>query len=333
MEEIGISVIIVAHDRREYLKNSIKSVYENTLSKNFFECIVVKNFRDEEIDNMLENYGFINIVETETSLSKKIKRGIEKSRKGILCFLEDDDLFENNKLEHVMNIFKDEDVLMYKNSIIFIDKYGKEVRKGNDAKLILHNMNLSSNNVRKWSEVGGIFNISSMSIRKSTIMEFFDVMCNIDMNLDNFFFYCSASSFKQGKILKDNFYGSRFRIHDSFTGFMSDDPNLFAARKIEFLRKNIKDFSTEGSLMPLSPLLKQRNSNIIDELLAQYSLIDDEYKLPVDSFIRLLRHGILHFSAQDCFLSIISFFNIITLKKFVLQMRRLFLLMVLESGP
>ncbi|MGC8726379.1 MAG: glycosyltransferase, partial [Thermoplasmata archaeon] len=86
-----ISVIITAHNRKEFLKNSINSVINQTLPRSFYEIIVVKNFIDFEIDDFIQKNGIINIYTDEIEIGKKIVLGIEHCKGEILCFLDDDD--------------------------------------------------------------------------------------------------------------------------------------------------------------------------------------------------------------------------------------------------
>jgi len=45
-----ISVIISAYNRRDFLLKTVNSVANQTLDKNLYEVIVVKNFEDKSID-------------------------------------------------------------------------------------------------------------------------------------------------------------------------------------------------------------------------------------------------------------------------------------------
>ncbi|MGC8664006.1 MAG: glycosyltransferase family 2 protein [Thermoplasmata archaeon] len=120
-----ISVIITAHDRKEFLKEAINSVINQTLDKSFYEIIVVKNFKDEKIDSYIEKWGIINIYTEEIELSKKIALGIENAKGEVISLLEDDDLFMPKKLETVYNYFKKYENLVYlHNSEYFIDEKG-----------------------------------------------------------------------------------------------------------------------------------------------------------------------------------------------------------------
>jgi len=111
-----ISVIITAHNRREFLLEAVNSALNQTLPKDEYEIIVVKNFEDERIDKFLEEHNVKNIVTKEEPLGAKIVKGVEESRGEVVSFLEDDDLWLPQKLEIVKQVFKDKDVMYYHNN-------------------------------------------------------------------------------------------------------------------------------------------------------------------------------------------------------------------------
>ncbi len=48
-----ITVIIVAYKRKEYIIEAIKSALNQTLNKEYYEIIVIKNFIDKNIDTLI----------------------------------------------------------------------------------------------------------------------------------------------------------------------------------------------------------------------------------------------------------------------------------------
>jgi len=112
-----ISVIITAHNRREFLLDAVNSALNQTLPKDEYEVIVVKNFEDKSIDKFLEEHGVKNIVTNEGPLGAKIAKGVEESRGEVISLLEDDDLWLPQKLEKVKQVFQDENVIYYHNDL------------------------------------------------------------------------------------------------------------------------------------------------------------------------------------------------------------------------
>jgi len=111
-----ISVIIIAYDRKIFLKDAIKSVLNQSLDRNLYEIITVKNFKDKDIDDFIDQNGLLNIFSEDNTILGKFLEGITKSKGDIIAFLEDDDRFHKDKLKIVNEIFSDEDVVYYHNA-------------------------------------------------------------------------------------------------------------------------------------------------------------------------------------------------------------------------
>jgi Glycosyltransferases, probably involved in cell wall biogenesis len=163
-----ISVIITAHNRREFLPEAVNSALNQTLPKDEYEIIVVKNFEDERIDKFLEEHNVKNIVTKEEPLGAKIIKGVEESRGEVVSFLEDDDLWLPQKLEIVKEIFKDKDVIYYHNDFFnFIDRINIDVVNIIfTAKSRL--LRLKASDIKNFN---GSINNSSISVRKCIFFE------------------------------------------------------------------------------------------------------------------------------------------------------------------
>jgi len=146
-----ISVIIIAYNRREFLLKAIKSVINQTLDKQYYEIIVIKNYNDGKIDDFINKNNIINIFSSDNSIVGKIDDAIKISNGDIISFLEDDDLFFENKLEIVYKEFKkDMNIVYYHNLCVPINKNGETI-----------NMNHINTRLD--------FNLSSISIKKSIV--------------------------------------------------------------------------------------------------------------------------------------------------------------------
>lgn len=122
-----ISIVIRAFNRREFLTTAVESVINQTLPREEYEIVVVKNFDDEDIDRFLKEHGVI-IVKENGIAGKLINRGLEKSQGEVVCFLDDDDRFTKNKLESVRDHFLRDPALVYlHNAYIAVDEHGNSV--------------------------------------------------------------------------------------------------------------------------------------------------------------------------------------------------------------
>jgi len=143
--DIFISVIITAYNRKEFLLDAIKSVINQTLDKRYYEIIVIKNFKDEIIDRFIENNDIKNII-MDGTIGEFLYTGIKNSSGNIISFLDDDDLFLNNKLEYVYNYFKNNNNLVYYHNMAqFIDENNSIINKKNTNK----SFNMSCISIKK----------------------------------------------------------------------------------------------------------------------------------------------------------------------------------------
>ncbi len=122
-----ISVIITAYDRKEFLLGAIKSVVNQTLDKKFYEIIVIKNFEDEVVDSYIRDNEVKNIM-MQGTMGEFLNKGFAESVGEIVSFLDDDDLFFENKLDTVYKEFKkDGNLVYYHNRHIPINRDGETI--------------------------------------------------------------------------------------------------------------------------------------------------------------------------------------------------------------
>lgn len=123
-----ISVIIVAYDRKQFILKAIQSTLNQTLPREKYEIIVIKNYEDKNIDEFVFTNRIINIISDKKSLSGKLYEAINRASGEIILFLEDDDMFYKEKLETVLNKFEnDKNLVYYHNSSVFEDDSGNEL--------------------------------------------------------------------------------------------------------------------------------------------------------------------------------------------------------------
>ena len=108
-----VSVVITAHNRRKYLTDAVKSVLHQVNPGVEIEIVVVKNFVDDEIDSFLNNSGAVSIFTDEESFGSKLSLGIDASSGNIICFLDDDDMFNPYKIAIIRKIFDENKGLLF----------------------------------------------------------------------------------------------------------------------------------------------------------------------------------------------------------------------------
>ena len=121
-----ISVIVTAYNRRRYLPEALRSLEHQTLDKDKFEVIVVKNFEDPISDEIIVRNGWKNIVTDVKPLSGKLAIGIEEARGEVIAFLEDDDMYLGNKLHIIYSKFRNlKDLIYLHHAFYSVDDTGK----------------------------------------------------------------------------------------------------------------------------------------------------------------------------------------------------------------
>lgn len=103
-----VSVVIPSYNRFDYLKNAIKSVKDQTYKN--FEIIVVNDNSDDQRyykNNILDNTKIIHSGKNENDHNGpgKVRNiGIEEAKGKFIAFLDDDDVWMEDKLEIQLNV-------------------------------------------------------------------------------------------------------------------------------------------------------------------------------------------------------------------------------------
>jgi len=212
-----ISVIIIAYNRKIFLKDAIKSVLNQSLDRNLYEIIIVKNFNDKDIDDFIDQNGLLNIFSEDNAILGKFLEGIKNSKGDIIAFLEDDDRFHRDKLKIVNEIFLDEYVVYYHNAAQYIDEEGRFLDRIN---------------------CGISFNLSSISVRKSIIRT--ELMKNpvISYTSDFFIYLCAIDS--GGRIISGERTLTYYMQHkNSSTYLYSDDFINYSKSMLQIFEKSL----------------------------------------------------------------------------------------------
>lgn len=234
-----VSVVITAHNRKDYLSDAVNSVLEQDADRNVYEIIVVKNFHDGAIDSFLEQSGVRSIFTDEQSFGAKLSLGIESSFGEVIAFLDDDDKFSRDKITSLIGVFKDELIVYHHSSIKTIDDNGKEYDRG-----LIRNI---PRTLRVGREITGKMKIimrykldwymSAISCRKSAILEYLHVIKNAPASLDKIMFLVCVEAEKY--FFFDSRPLTKYRVHESLTTRITDREHFLNTRK-EFYRRSLR---------------------------------------------------------------------------------------------
>ncbi len=209
-----ISVIVTAYNRRRYLPFALRSLEAQTLPRDRFEVIVVKNFDDKESDDIISRNGWKEVYNDDLYQGRMVLAGLEESRGEVITFLEDDDIYVSNRLEEVYKVFNDyRDLVYFHNSQEFIDEEGrtlkgfrwpsKNLTGGED---ILFNPGAYASDVSKRYGIGiadlinkyvrarADFNSSSMAVRRLVVESHVQLLKRLPIGIDSFIFAASLRS-------------------------------------------------------------------------------------------------------------------------------------------
>ena len=178
---VDASVVIFDYDRKNFIKDIIKSIAVNIGDKNI-EILVIKSYEDPEIDNFLKNNNirFFTLLENK-SQSDYIKCAVKESLGEILMFHDDDDQFADEKISYVYDLFyQHEDLGYYHNNFNTIDQKGNIVYNRNYKTPEFEPAYIKNSdkpmyfnkNIKLLNHIRPDFNSSSICIRKSIITGF-----------------------------------------------------------------------------------------------------------------------------------------------------------------
>lgn len=227
MEKPFLSVIVVAHDRKEFLKEALRSVTQQSIDKSLFEIVLITNFPVDE--DLFAIPNLTHLISESKGLELKIAEGLRQCKGEIVCFLEDDDAWEAGKLDKVVTIFKSNpDTGFYHNHFTIVDEKGNRAfhvtlstmhrRMKRAGSLRTNKQEARYGEIRKMVKIGVNFNLSCMSIRRSVINRYSDYLNELkgqNLNVDTFVFYASLLSGKT--LIADSDELTRHRIHGDKT--------------------------------------------------------------------------------------------------------------------
>ena len=242
---IPISVIIFCFNRRQFLKDALLSVINQTFPREKYEIIVTKNFNDVEIDSMSKQHGVRCLLEGNVDIGEMIANASLVARGKYICFLDDDDKFQPNKLMRVYSeITKNPRILYYHNAFSAIDDRGNVLNDNGhmqpDKPLLLNSTN-QERRVRISKHFSGDINTSSIVLKRDLIIEYIDYIRGISGLQDVFLFYLSAMS--KGDIFLDSEILTDYRIHTSESHGDLEMPEKFSAGMMSVLEKYLKSYS------------------------------------------------------------------------------------------
>ena len=208
-----ISVIVTEYKKRGYLIHALRSVFNQTLSRDKYEVIVVKKEEDKEVDDYARKNGAKIIYDASKKYGENVYNALLEAKGDIISLLDDDDMFTQNKLEEVYHIFKEERVSGMRNAHFYIDSNNNILFNPiNDNNFYRWFVNKYNYNHKKYFYLFGVH--SCISIRRELIDE--------DIKYQNLIgdTYLMISAICKSEDMKALFYGkplTYYRVHSQNT--------------------------------------------------------------------------------------------------------------------
>jgi cellulose synthase/poly-beta-1,6-N-acetylglucosamine synthase-like glycosyltransferase len=220
--EPPFSVLVIAHDQRAFLKEAVESVLSQDIDRSLYEIIVVKNFRDDPIDQFLERAGAQNILSGETSGAPKVVEGFRRSRGRVICILDYDDMFEPNRLRTILTEFDaDPNLGLYRNQLSFIGPEGEAIHgralgpHRHKTLRLAGRIHMTDENkaaeIRKVAGKHPEFNNSTFAVRREILEDVYPYLARLVITVDTLLFYATLCS--SWSILLDDRQLTRYRVH------------------------------------------------------------------------------------------------------------------------
>lgn len=307
-----ITLIVVSKNRKHFLIEAVDSVINQTLDKSLYEIIVVQNPGSRELENSLSEKG-VNVLNVEhKSTGLKVSEALKISHGDVISFLEDDDVFEENKLQEIYDLFQDPEVGYVHNSITAIDSYGNTLpgfKKGNCERSVYIEKRRFKHRIDSMLRHNIDFNISSISVRKRILEDTVQYWRQMAATSDTFLFYSAIVS--NMTIVASDKALTRYRIHaNSLTNYLGGFKG-FADKKINLLRSLINDYKIIMRMVGNTGYEKFVKRVMIQKIMSA-GIFDNNktYKLRLGDYFSIFRpFSMRELFRYDLFLLIASFFS------------------------
>jgi glycosyltransferase involved in cell wall biosynthesis len=304
-----ISVIISAHDRRSYIKEALESCLNQSFPRDNYEVIVVKNFTDVDIDAYIAKYKVESILTDKITLGQKMAAGIEKSSGSVICFLDDDDKFTQDKLAEISNSFNSIKNLGYfHNGQITIDEAGnvskKELSAHPESDILIEE--LSTHAIRKARKYNGDWFMSCISVSRDLALRTLPLLKEQKASFDKLFFY--NSMLLDMKMMISSKKLTYYRLHPSMTTIV-DEKGSFFEKKIDFF------LSTSNALLSIIPQDKNSKRNLLELAFlheaVNYSVLSGK-KIKLRDLIKYMRLALTIGTSSDQKWALLYILNMIS---------------------
>jgi len=304
---VSISVIISAHNRREFLLEAVNSVIHQTIPRDTYEIIVSKNFVDPSIDEYLIAQNVKIIDSGGVHQGEQLYGAITLAEGRIIALLDYDDLFTERKLELVKYYFDSNPNIIYLHNQYKVMRNGSlnETNVYKSLKETVITSGLEIKTVKKYLKYGIWSNNSSISFKKEFLVKYSNSLRSIQSRIDFFVFYTALMN--GGNLVFSTEYLSIYRIHESESHISSLD-TLKNHRTLLYTRWRDVDLL----LLSICKIDQIREIIGIDLLMTRLNLkiLGADSAIKLNELRYLLKYFMLH---RNIYPFVILFFYLISI--------------------
>jgi hypothetical protein len=175
-----------------------------TLPRERFELLVVRNFRDADLDPALERIGAQLLFTAERPLGAKVALGLLRARGEVVTFLEDDDLYVPGRLGRALEPFLlDPRFGYWANGQTFVDEEGRPIADDRRPVSLRHLEEYSridadarhlGPSLGRLSRVDADFNLSSLAVRRSVLDAWRAELSNAEAAVDSLVYFAALAA-------------------------------------------------------------------------------------------------------------------------------------------
>jgi hypothetical protein len=218
-----LTVVLSAWNRTQFLSNALESVRRQSVPRTQFEVIINTNLGEDQLRAAGVTSDHTILPNRRPEQGRFYAYAIRAARGSIVTFLDDDDTWETSRLERVLSQFRGSAELGF--------YHNAQRRIGVDS---LENVDVSRTTAIAWRPLsgelrlrppitrdqvelllrsGGGFNLSSMAVRRSTILPRLEYLEQMTTSDDSFMLYSSLLS--GSEILAEPQQLTNYRVHNS----------------------------------------------------------------------------------------------------------------------
>lgn len=310
-EQPRTAVIAVAHDRVSYVLGALQSVIaQEKFDPRDCELILVKAFENPSLEREIAQLGVRVETCTSVELGSKLATGIESTDAELICFLEDDDVYNPGKLAEVWVRFADPALGYYHNSQQLIDSAGNPLpesafraparRRIRRLGQVYLPANRTAASLNVLTGLHPEFNLSSISIRRDILTGRMLALREIGAAADQFLFYSALGSHRA--LLIDSSPLTAFRIHSQNLSVGHGPAAQDEVRRLsEYSSKVIEDLSRLRRMLDAegrSDLVSLVDTTIALQTVIRALRTDEEDWLKIRESVAILRSNRANFEAR-----------------------------------